>query len=364
MPFAIIQQRLHNQGLEGPGFGSVAEAVAWLGAVQAQDYAAAKWALGLRVRNATDAAVEQAFAKGEILRTHVLRPTWHFVMPADIRWLLALTGPRIKATLNSYCRKHGLDETTLRRSNDIIGHALVGGRHLTRPELATLLRRRRIAVNGMEASFIMMRAEQDAVVCSGPIREKQFTYALLEERVPKALPFDRDEALAELAARYFTSHGPATLRDFAWWSGLRMNEAKIGLDLARARLEHHVVDGTSLWFAPSTRVRTNHRNAVHLLPNYDEYFIAYKDRELVLDGAGAMGIMFTHQIAIGGQVRGSWKRLSRASGCVIEARPLVPLSTAHERALDAAADRHSRFLGVPVSLTVASPSAVKTTRRI
>ncbi len=190
-----------------------------MGAMQAQDYPGAKWGIGLRGARLTDAAVEEAFGQGRILRTHLQRPTWHFVAPADIRWMLALTASRVH-TANGPCyRRYGLDSTLLARSRQVLERTLAGDRHMTRAELATALRQDGIAAAGMRLAYLMMHAELEGVVCSGARRGKQMTYALLAERAPLATVMPRDQALSALAARYVASHGPATVRDFCWWAG-------------------------------------------------------------------------------------------------------------------------------------------------
>ena len=207
----------------------------WLGAVQAQDYHGAKWALALRTRGVDSAALDRAFDAGAFLRTHVMRPTWHFVAPEDLRWLLALTGPRVHAVNAHPYRAFELDAPLFRRAHALLTRALRGGRSLTRLELATALEAGGIAARGQRLAYIVMHAEIDALVCSGPMRGKQHTYMLLEERVPPAPALARDEALATLARRYFTSHGPATAHDFAWWSGLTVADAREGVALAGRR---------------------------------------------------------------------------------------------------------------------------------
>lgn len=214
--FDIPRQRLRNQGIAGATFKKPGDVVEWLAAVQAQDYAGAKWALGLRLQDATDDDVEQAFAEGAILRTHLLRPTWHFVTPADIRWMLALTAPRAHAVNADMSRKLELDNALFKRSNAALARALHGGRQLTRDELRGVLQKAGIATDGgLRLGYLLMRAELDGMVCSGARRGKQFTYALLDERAPHAKTLGREEALAELAQRYFVSRGPATVQDFA-----------------------------------------------------------------------------------------------------------------------------------------------------
>jgi len=226
----LLFSRLHNQRLSSTGFEKPVDVVRWLGAVQAQDFNAAKWALALRMRQATDAIVEETFNKGEILRTHVMRPTWHFVAPEDIRWLLQLTAPRVNLRAGPNYRKFELDTAVFKRSNKIFAKALEGGKHLTRPALKSMLDADGIDVTDpVRLAHVLLRAELDGVICSGPRIGKQFTYALLEERAPASKILDRDEALVELTQRYFRSHGPATLQDFVWWSGLTVEDARRGM---------------------------------------------------------------------------------------------------------------------------------------
>ena len=225
--------------------------VQWLGAVQAQDYAAAKWAVGLRLQGATADDIEQAATDGAILRTHVMRPTWHFVSPDDIRWLLALTAPRVHAANAYYYHAQGLDDAIFMRSNAALAKALQGGKHLTRQELVSVLKQVGVVTENLGFMLIIMHAELDGIVCSGARRGKQFTYALLDERVPQSRTLEHDEALAEFARRYFTSHGPATLQDFVWWSGLTVADARAALAMVTSQLMHEVVDGQTYWFSAS-----------------------------------------------------------------------------------------------------------------
>ena len=335
----MLSIRLKNQKLTRPGLRRPEDVVRWLGAVQAQDYAGAKWALALRARGLSDAAVEQAFTDGRILRTHVLRPTWHFVTPEDIRWLLALTGPRVQRINRGYARTLGLDGRLLVRARGVVERALEGV-SLTRDELSTALRRARIDATGQRLAHLLMDLELQAVICSGPRRAKQFTYALLSERASSAPTLTREEALAELTARYFRSHGPATLKDFAWWSGLTMREAKEGALLAK-------VEPLS---APPALQRAPDAN--YLLPNYDEYLIAYKDRGAVIDPERArnLGVFtsreFPHHVVLDGRVAGSWRRTITTTTLKVEVSPYRQLSTEQRQALTAQTARYGRFLAL------------------
>jgi hypothetical protein len=348
----IARRRLSRQHLINPSLSDPAEVVRVLGAVQAQDYGGAKWALGMRTRGATDASIERAFADGSIIRTHVLRPTWHFVTPADIRWMLALTGPRVKATMASYERKLELDDAFFRRSNAAIVRALRDGNQLTRAEIGQVLHRAGIEVGGSQRlGHILMRPELDGIICSGPRRGKQFTYALLEERVPAALAKSRDEALLDLTRRYFATRGPATANDFAWWSGLTVADARRGTEMAGSALEREVIDGRAYWSEPSVRMAAWRSPKVFLLPNYDEFFIGHKDRSAIgkrLESADLVtggNALIAHVIAVDGQLVGGWKRAVTTDSVTIELRLLTRLSPAERRALGAAVKRHGEFRG-------------------
>lgn len=355
--FDIAHQRLHNQRLLGNPFEQPADVVGWLGAVQAQDYAGAKWAVGQRTHGMTDATLDQAFAAGTILRTHVLRPTWHFVTPADIRWMLALTAPRVHALNAAYYRKAGLDEAVFARSNAALIRALQGGQQLTRSELATFFQQAGIATDEeLRFTYLMMQAELDGIVCSGGRRGKQFTYALLDERAPNAKRLPRDEALAELVKRYFTSHGPATLKDFVWWSGLTLADAKAGVEMVKPELTSEVVGDQTLWFAPALPPAQASTLQAYLLPNYDEY-ISYADRSAVFDPCYANKFnpeennVFSHLIVIDGQILGTWRRSFKKGAVVIERNSFRPLTPAEDEAVVTATQRFAEFLDLPLVLS-------------
>src|SRR6266446_3507417 len=353
----IAHQRLHNQLITRRTFEKPGDVVEWLGAVQAQDYAAAKWAVGLRLQGTTDDDIEQAFTRGAILRTHLMRPTWHFVSPSDIRWILALTAPRVNAVNAYYYRKLALDDAVFMHSNAVLAKALQGGKQLTRPELASVLQQAGIATDDLQRfTHIIMRAELDGIICSGARRGKQFTYALLDERAPQARMLDRDEALAELTMRYFTSHGPATMQDFVWWSGLTVIDAKAGLEMVKPQLVHEVVDGQTYWFSPSTPLVQDLSQAAYLLPNYDEYTVGYTDRSAIFDALHTnkldpRGGLLTNTMVLDGQVVGTWKRTFKKNTVVIEANPFVPLSITETRAFAASANRYGAFLTMSVNFT-------------
>jgi hypothetical protein len=350
-PAEIARLRLLNQHIDGVQFTCPEDLVAWLCAVQSQEYAGAKWALGLRLPGAVDAEIERAFASGAILRTHVMRPTWHFVAPADIRWMLALTAPRVHAISDYQYRKAGLDDALFARSADILTRELQGGHERTRDELRDALERDGVATQGpLRLGYIMMRAELEGLICSGPRRGKQFTYALLEERVPPARTLERAEALAELTRRYFTSHGPATARDFSWWSGLTVADAQRGLEIASADLQRLEVEGRTYWTAQSTLPARATVETAHLLPNYDEYGVSYQDRSAIFDPTRLDQFIFSPIFIVDGQIAGAWKRMLSKRAVTVELNAFISLANAQRQAVTQAAERYAAFLGLPTEL--------------
>ena len=352
----ICGRRLVNQHLVKQKLTAASDVVRLFGAVQAQDYAGAKWAIAQRTTGLTDADVEREITGGAILRTHVLRPTWHFVAPTDIRWMLALTGSRVKAILAHHDRTLEIDQTALRRSRAVFIKSLKDRTYLTRTELAVALTKAGVRADGTERlARLVMHAELDGLICSGPRRGKQFTYALLEERVPPAKDLGRDEALRELALRYFSTRGPATTDDFAWWSGLTKADAKNGVHAAESSLEHEVVQKRSYWF-PATRAAKLKSPFVRLLPNYDEYFIGHKDRSAFHVHLSAAGVtkmpsaLFGHVLIVDGQMVGGWDRALTTKSAVLTLKPRTRLSRDVRRAIDRETERFARFVGMPVSV--------------
>lgn len=358
----IAHQRLHNQLIAHQTFEKAEDVVGRLCAVQAQDYAAAKWALGLRMQNSTDSIIEQAFTEGTILRTHILRPTWHFVLPADIRWMLALTAPRVNAENASWYRRLELDDALFMHSNAVLTKALQGGKQLIRAELVSVLQRAGIVSdNVLRFAYIIMRAELDGIICSGSRRGKQFTYALLDERVPQARILDRDEALAELVRRYFMSHGPATLQDFVWWSGLTIADAKTGLEMVTPKLMYELIDGQKYWFSSSTSSAKALSQTVHLLPNFDEYIVGYTDRSAVFDASHTQNldargnVLFQHIVVLNGLVVGTWKRTIIRDSVLLTPSLFTTLNEAETHALATSASGYGAFLVMPVNFNINLP---------
>jgi hypothetical protein len=351
----MAQWRLHNLRLESAPLPAPEAVVSWLGAVQSQDFGPAKWSLAQRTPGTVDAAVDRAFADGAILRTHILRPTWHFVSPADIGWLLELTAPRVHALNAYYYRRLGLDDGVFERSTAALAGALEGGAQRTRRQLAAALEGAGIELGGFRLAYLLMHAELDGIVCSGAPRGKQQTYALLEERAPQAASLPREQALVELTVRYFTSHGPATVKDFGWWSSLTAADIRQGLELAGSRLQREVVDGVAYWFAGSPPPTRPASPQVHLLQGYDEYLVGYSQSKSVLNLAGrallATRPVFNGVAILDGQLAGHWKRTVGRDTVAFEVALYEPFDDAQTKALQAAADRHGEFLGLAASVT-------------
>jgi hypothetical protein len=351
----VVRRRLRNQHLVGASFETPDAAVQWLGAVQSQDYGGAKWALGQRVKHTTSAEIDEVFNAGEILRTHVMRPTWHFVSPSDIRWLLELTAPRVRAANSYYYRKFELDDDVLRETELLLAKELQGGKQLTRQEVAQTLLTAGITAGGLRLGYILMNAELNAVICSGALKGKQHTYALLDERVRQVKPVGRGVALGELAERYFTSRGYSQLQDFVWWSGLTVADAKSAIGQAGAKLAQHEEDDKVYWSGDAHAFKgpESPESHVHLLPNYDEYLIAYKDRSAyttVFSSTPTASIFDGHILVVNGKVCGAWRVTSKRSTAIVTVAPLVALGKAESKALREAVDRYGRFLGASVEL--------------
>jgi hypothetical protein len=319
----ISEIRLQNQQIAYSKFRNVQDLVNWMGAIQAQDYNMAKWAIGTRLPNATEQIIEEAFRKGEIIRTHLLRPTWHIVSSTDIHWMLKLTAPHVKSLLRSRHRELELDDSTINKCKSIIENSLVGGNQLTREEICTQLQNTQISTKGQRAAHLMMICEMDGLICSGAPKGKNQTYALLEERAPKPTSLTREESLAKLAGKYFTSHGPATIQDFIWWSGLPVKDAKNALESIKPELISIETNQQTFWLSdPSLNFITNTKS-IYLLPAFDEFIISYRDRSpsiLADDHKKAISEngLFRPIIVEDGRVTGIWKKIQKKDHAIIE----------------------------------------------
>lgn len=353
----IRARRLGGQLLVGNPLSRPEDVVRHLGAVQAQDYSGARWALGMRLQGLSDQELQAAFDAGRLLRTHILRPTWHFVDPADIRWMLAVSGPRVHAANAHYYRKLELGEAEFRLGRRLIEQGLAGT-CLTRDEIGDLVAAGGIsACRGHRLAYLVMYLELEGVLISGPRRGKQFTYALLEERVPPATGPDGDDALAALSLQFFRSRGPATLKDFGWWSGLTLTQARRAIDAAGPDLIGIDIAGQRHWHSAAGIASAKGPECL-LLPNYDEYFIGYKDRSAYAERLGPFtldpnqGGIAPHVVFMQGEIVGAWRKRQIQRESVLEVALRVPVTQAERNALGQAAARYEAFLQEPVRLEV------------
>jgi hypothetical protein len=353
----LAHARLAAQQVTSPPARTAAEVVAALGAMQAQDYGGALWAIGLRLPGATESSIERAIAKRTIVRTWPMRGTLHFVASTDARWMLELLTPRVLEAAKKRHAELEIDDAFLRRVRGIFSRALQGGRALTRDAAFDLLAREGVETDAPRRYHIPFRLAQEGFLCFGAREGKQPTFALLEEWTPNARRLARDEALAELALRYFTSHGPATVQDFAWWSGLRAADARSGLEAVASRLASETVDGSTYWMAPDLAFEP--APATHLLPGFDEFLLGYTDRGATLDPRHAPKIVpggngvFLPTLVRDGQVVGTWKRAARKKAIMLALSPFARGSRSLARAVAPAAKRLGAFYELPVEIVTA-----------
>lgn len=347
------RQRLANQSIAVSGCRRPEEVVAVLGAMQAQDFTGALWSVGLRMPEATEANVEQAIADRKIVRTWLMRGTLHFVAAPDVRWMLDLLAPRTLARSVRRAAGLELDVRTFARCEKLFVRELAGNRQLTREALMELLERHKISTANQRGYHILWRLAQERLICFGRRVGKQHTFVLLDEWVPAARKPDRDAALAEMARRYFTSHGPATVQDFIGWTGLNAADARAGLDRAAARLARVTLGGTDYWMPRDPVKLPRTAPAGFLLPGFDEFLLGYKDRNAVLDPRHAQKVvpgdngMFSPTVVLDGRVAGTWRRTLKKGAVTITVNPFKRLKKIEMRAITLAADRYLRFLGLP-----------------
>lgn len=348
----LRRRRLHGQRIGRHDCTTPRELVSALLAVQAQDWAASKWALGLRLppAHSSDAAIERAVDDGSIVRTHAFRWTWQLLAPDDVRWILALVRTRLLEKAARRHRELEIDAATIGKSNDAIAKALAEGRHLTRADLGEVLTRAGVAPTGQRLPHLLACAELEAIAGSGARRGKQPTWALLDERVAAGPRVDRRDALARVAERYFGSRGPATLEDLRWWTGLDTADARSALEAVKDGLASAVIDGRTHWHAldraPAARISAG----AHLLPAFDEYLVAYQNRDAIVSPEhtkllNAGGGILNASVVIDGRVVGSWRRTLVKKGIVIEPRFFARPSAADRRAVAAASERYRAFAG-------------------
>lgn len=350
----ILKARLWNQQISEHQFRTPGEVVKWLGAVQAQDYLAALYAVGLRLNKTNQTAVEKAIADKTIVRTWPMRGTLHFVPAEDAKWMLALLTPGIIARTAGIYRQAGLDKNVFEKSRKLITKTLQGGKQLERKEIYAILEKGKISTSDSRGLHILGFLAQEGLICFGPRIGKQQSFVLLDEWVPVSKDLNGDEALAELTKRYFTSHGPASLQDFVWWSGITVSAAKKVIDFVKSSFVEEKFNGQSFWMGNQTNF--NKKNlSTYLLPAYDEYLVAYRDRSAALDTRHTKSVLTTNGIfnpslIINGKVAGTWKRTINKNEVVLQILPFRPLSQINKRAITHAAKQYSEFLEARLKL--------------
>jgi hypothetical protein len=357
----VARRRIRNSRLAGASFDAPDEAVRWHGAMQAQDYSLAKWSIGQRVPGLADGDVDRALEAGTLVRTHVLRPTWHFVAPDDVRWMLALTGPRVLQHVGPRQRQLELDHRTLTRCEVLIASALQGGNHLTRDAIGGVLAGAGIDASGQRLPHILLHCELQGVICSGGLAGKRHAYALLDERVSKDRPLNGEEALVELARRYLQSHGPATVQDLRWWSSLTIANIKKALHLLGSEVQSEMIDGITFWSVATSESSSRRGRRGHLLQAFDELLVGYTESRYFGDPrAAAARAAWTNPslpngvVLVNHGVAGHWKRTVDKGSISVRVVVYEDLTSAGGRAVEAAAARFGRFLGRQARLEVRS----------
>jgi hypothetical protein len=307
----VARLRLTNQQIAVHAHKAARDVVVAFGAMQAQEYRSALWAVGLRLANATESDIDQALASAAIVRTWALRGTLHLVAAQDVRWMLDLVAPGVTAGSAGRRRQLGIDDLALEVSRGVLEEALSDGGTLTRDDAFVLLERAGIRTTGQRGIHILRHLSLEGLLVQTAFTGRQATFALLDAVIPQATAWSREESLGELAWRYFSSHGPATLRDFGWWSGLRAAEARTGTELVAGRLASEKIGDTVHWMPimPSTPQSTG--RIVRVLPGFDEYILGYADRRDALDDVASARIirngMFRPAIVVDGRAIGTWR---------------------------------------------------------
>jgi hypothetical protein len=344
----LIRHRLHHQQLVKPQFDKPGDVVAWMGAVQAQDFFGSLWSIGQRLSTTTvEAEVEKAVNDRAIVRTWPMRGTLHFVSPKDARWMLHHLTPRVISRTAGLYKQAELDKKVFTKSKKLLIKALEGGNQLTRDEMYEVLEQAKISTTNTRGLFILGHIAMEGVICFGERKGKQQTFVLMDEWLPSFPMLKKDEALGELALRYFRSHGPALLEDFMWWAGLTKGEATSVLADVKSKLVEEVVDEKRYYFCPSVKPGKINPTKAYLLPTYDEYGIAYKQRDVIIAPADhkKIGGIFTSGIMMSGKIIGTWRRVIKKNSVFIETKHLHPFTQAQKKAIDSEAKRYSKFIG-------------------
>ena len=348
-------RRLISHGIADRRFKSPAAAGAWLGGLQAQDYNSVLWVIGLRCSGVDVEDVTRAFIEGELVRTWLMRGTLQVAAAEDVRWMLQLLAPRLVFQSQRRLKQLEIDEPILSNSFDLLNRMLEGRNLMTRPEIFAELERGGISAIGQRGYHILRQAAFRAHICFGPRQDGIETYALLDEWIPRVSVKSREECLAEMAARYFRSHGPATLQDFIWWSSLTTADARAGVDLTSSQMVRESIDGTTYWSYEESRSNGGFSARAYLLPAYDEYYLGYKSREVVLKAEHdadkvSSGGVFRPMLVIDSQIAGVWKRMVKKKQVVVILDPFAPLDQADMESITAAAEAYASFLDLEIDV--------------
>jgi hypothetical protein len=350
----LLKRRLANQQISDSRFKTPGEVVKWHGAMQAQDYMGSLWAIGCRLKNSKGKDIETAIAEKKIIRTWPMRGTLHFVAPEDAKWMLQLLTPRVISRAQSEYSRTGLDKETFDKSRKIFIRALQGGKQLSRSEMYQVLEDAKINASNTRGLHILGVLAQQGLICFGPRIGKQPSFVLLDEWITNHKSLKGDEAIAELTERYFTSHGPATIQDFCWWSGLTQTEAKRGLEMVKQNLVEEKINEQSVWMKATmpAKIKTP---GIYLLPPFDEYLVAYKDRSAALENLHLRKVfsingIFSPVVIINGKIAATWKRTITKKEVIIELQAFQKFTPSQKEGIRKAAKKYSRFIGLTPKL--------------
>ncbi len=349
VPLEIGKIRLHNQLIADNRYTKPEEVVSWMLAMQAQDYTGAKWAVGLRLPVATDDDIEKAIRERLIIRSWPMRGTLHFVSAHDIRWMLALLAPRVIASSAGRYRQLELDEKVFTRTRKILTKILEGKKEINRQSLFQVLESSKIACKNQRGIHILQRHALEGLICFGSHQGKQPTFTLLDEWLPQTRKLEREEAMAELARRYFSSHGPATINDFIWWSGLTSKAAKEAVGLAQPVIVSEKIDDIVYFYNPAATALPNTSPAAYLLPSFDEFVLGYTDRSAVIEEKFVKlltpgGGLFYPAIVLDGRISGVWKRNVKGNKVDLIIHPFKKLNSDQKSMLKRTSERYINFL--------------------
>ncbi|MDX1995803.1 MAG: winged helix DNA-binding domain-containing protein [bacterium] len=356
---SIAYQRLRNQRILGSKVDTPEDVVRGMGAMQAQDYHQAVWAVALRTNGGTLTDVEQAIADGKIICTWPMRGTIHFIPPENVRWMLRLFASRVIKGIGRRMAQLNLTQDDLLRSQELCEKALANGVCLTRSSLLDLFEASNLSARGPRGYHILTQLAQRGVLCQGPRQGKEQTFTLLDTWVAEAETLSDEDALAKLATLYFTTHGPATAQDFAWWTGSTLTDARKGIQGAVPALQCEKIERIE-YYKALNQDDESFESSVWLLPGYDEYILGYKDRSAVLREGdinyvvpGSNGV-FRPMIVVNGQIAGTWTKMLKKRHLDINLEPFLPMSDVQLEMAASEAERYGVFHGLPTSLKVIS----------